>query len=176
MAYITFNDLQRQTFTKAFSVNESLRSDEKIEKQVFLSYRRKDSQFVRPIVNILKSLGVKIYIDYLDDTLPDKPSSETAAILRSRIKASDKFILMATPNSSESKWIPWELGLGDGFIDYQHVAILPITNKGSYWAEQEYYSIYGYIKKANSKDGSKYDYAIFYPDGNAEWLVTWLRK
>lgn len=176
MAYITFNDLQGQTFYKAQSINESLRFDEKFDKQVFLSYRRKDSQYVRPIVNILKSLGAKIYIDYLDNTLPDKPSSETAEILRSRIKASDKFILMATPNSSESKWIPWELGLGDGFINYQHVAILPITNEKNYWTEQEFYSLYGYIRKAKSQDGSRNDYAIFYPDGRAEWLITCLKR
>jgi hypothetical protein len=176
MSYITFNDLQRQTFSKALSINESHRFDERFEKQVFLSYRRKDSQYVRPIVNILKGLGAKIYIDYLDETLPDKPNSETAAILRNRIRNSDKFILMATPNSSESKWIPWELGLGDGFIDYAHVAVLPITNDKYSWSEQEYYSIYGHIRKANSKDGSMNDYAIIYPDQSAEWLINWIRK
>lgn len=60
---------------------------------------------------------------------------------------SQKFILMATPNSNESNWIPWELGLGDGFINYPNVAIFPITNDSNYWQESEYYSIYGYLKK-----------------------------
>lgn len=178
MAYITLNDLQGKTtrLTKAFSVNESLSSATKYDKQIFLSYRRKDNNYVKPIVEILKSLGANVYIDYLDDTLPEKPDTETASILRSRIQKSDKFILMATPNSSESKWIPWELGLGDGFIHFENVAILPITNNSSSWSEQEFYSIYGYIEKANSKDKSKYDYAIFYPDGTAEWLLDWITK
>lgn len=176
MAFITFNDLQSQNITKAFSVNESLSSGEKFEKQIFLSYRRKDSQYVKPIVEILKKLGAKIYIDYLDESLPEKPNTETAAILRNRIQKSDKFILMATPNSSESKWIPWELGLGDGFVKYNNVAIMPITRNSDNWEEQEYYSIYGYIKKAKSTNGLRYDYAIFYPDGSAEWLLNWIRK
>ena len=176
MAFITFNDLHGRELTKAFSVNESLNFGEKFEKQIFLSYRRKDSQYVRPIVEILKKLGAKIYIDYLDESLPEKPNTETAAILRSRIQKSDKFILMATPNSSESKWIPWELGLGDGFLNYSNVAIMPITRYSDSWDEQEYYSIYGYIRKANSTDGTKYDYAIYYPDGSAEWLLNWIRK
>jgi hypothetical protein len=176
MAFITFNDLQSRELTKAFSVNESLNLGEKFEKQIFLSYRRKDRQYVRPIVEILKKLGAKIYIDYLDESLPEKPNKETAAILRSCIQKSDKFILMATPNSSESKWIPWELGLGDGFLNYSNVAIMPITQYSNSWEEQEYYSIYGYIKTANSTDGTKHDYAIFYPDGSAEWLLNWIRK
>lgn len=176
MAFITFNDLQSRELTKAIAVNESLNFGEKFEKQIFLSYRRKDRQYVRPIVDILKRLGAKIYIDYLDDSLPEKPNTETAAILRNRIQKSDKFILMATPNSSDSKWIPWELGLGDGFLNYNNVAIMPITQFSNSWAEQEYYSIYGYVRKADSTDGSRYDYAIFYPDGSAEWLLDWIRK
>ena len=178
MAYITFNDLRGRSsrITKAFSANESLGASEVFEKQIFLSYRRKDSNYVKPIVDVLKNLGARVYIDYLDESLPEKPNTETAAILRNHIQKSDKFILMATPNSSESKWIPWELGLGDGFINYSNVAILPITNDSNYWDEQEYYAIYGHIEKANSKDNLRKDYAIFYPDGNAEWLINWIRK
>jgi len=174
MAYLTFNDLSCRSFEKAFSVNENLKSQ--ADKQVFLSYRRKDKNYVKPVVDLLKRLGVNIYIDYLDDTLPDKPNNETASILREKIKTSDKFILMSTPNSKESNWIPWELGLGDGHIDYPNVAILPLLNDSSYWSEREYYSIYGYIKKANSKDNSKYDWAIFFPNGDAIWLENWLRN
>ena len=141
MAYITLNDLQGKTqrLTKSFSINESLSPSNKFDKQIFLSYRRKDSNYVKPIVEILKKLGANVYIDYLDDNLPEKPDSETASILRSRIQKSDKFILMATPNSSDSKWIPWELGLGDGFIDFKNIAILPITNYRSSWSEQEFF-------------------------------------
>lgn len=176
MAFITFNDLKRENITKAFSVNENLGIGEKFEKRIFLSYRRKDSQYVKPIVEILKNLGAKIYIDYLDESLPEIPNSETAAILRSRIQKSNKFILMATPNSSESKWIPWELGLGDGFVSYNNVAIMPITSYSAQWEEQEYYSIYSYVKKSFSKDRLKYDFAIYYPNGTVEWLSDWIRK
>ena len=88
MAYITLNDLQGKTqrLTKSFSINESLSPSNKFDKQIFLSYRRKDSNYVKPIVEILKKLGANVYIDYLDDNLPEKPDSETASILRSRIQ------------------------------------------------------------------------------------------
>lgn len=175
MAFLTFKDLEQREFTKAFSLNESLGTKD-YDKKVFLSYRRKDKKYVKPIVELLTNLGAKVYIDYIDDTLPDKPNNQTAAILRSRIKRSDKFILLATPNASESKWIPWELGLGDGAIQYENVAILPVTKESYSWDEQEYFEIYGHIEKANSKDKSRFDYAIFYPDGSSIWLEKWMKN
>jgi len=178
MSYLTFNDLaETRYFSKAEVINESLSGKYvSYDKKIFLSYRRRDRAYVDPIVRFLKRIGVKVYIDYLDDSLPDDPNSKTAEILRSRIKQSDKFILLATPNSKDSKWIPWELGLGDGFLSDSHVVILPLVHYSSSWSEQEYFSIYGYIKKASSKDNTKYDWAIFYPDGSAEWLINWLSK
>jgi hypothetical protein len=175
MAFLTINELDQREFTKAFSLNESLGAKD-YDKKLFLSYRRKDKKYVKPIVELLTKLGARIYIDYIDDTLPDKPNNLTAAILRDRIKGSDKFILLATPNASESKWIPWELGLGDGAIKYENVAILPVTRNSNNWDEQEYFEIYGYIEKANSKNKSKYDYAIRYPDGTAIWLDKWIKN
>jgi hypothetical protein len=174
MSYLTLNSLTKNTFSKSISLNKNSESSS-FDKQVFLSYRRKDKNYVKPIVDLLKSLGVKVYIDYLDDSLPDKPSDETVVILRNKIKKSDKFILMATPNSKESNWIPWELGLGDGFLNYKNVAILPITTYSDYWGEREYFSIYGYIKKAKSRDKSKLDWAVFYPDRTPIWLSNWLK-
>ena len=179
MAYLTFNELSSSTryFSKAENLNESLSGlHHKYDKRIFLSYRRKDKEYIEPVVRFLKRQGVDIYIDYLDEKLPDTPRSETAGILRDRIKKSDKFILFATPNSKDSKWIPWELGLGDGFLKYENVAILPVTNNSSYWDEQEYYQIYGYIKKGSSQDNTKTDWAIFFPNGDAFWLIHWLKK
>jgi hypothetical protein len=182
MAYLTFNDLSEtyrsiEYFSKAQNLNESLSgASTSYEKRIFLSYRRKDKKYVTPVVDFLKKRGVKVYIDYLDESLPDKPSSETAGILRHRINSSDKLILFATPNSSVSKWIPWELGLGDGFLKYENIAILPVTNTSSYWEEQEYFEIYGHIKKGSNNDIGRTDWAIFFPNGHAFWLDDWMRK
>lgn len=176
MSFLTLSDLKSQTFTKATMLNESIRKAAISGKKVFLSYRRKDKGHVVPVVHVLQSLGINVYIDYLDDNLPDTPNSATAAILRGKIKGAQKFILMATPNSGDSKWIPWELGLGDGFIKYENVAILPVTNYSSTWSEQEYYSIYAYIEKRASQDGTLTDWAIIFPDNNAMWLKDWLNS
>lgn len=175
MGYLTFSKLSNQTFQKAEVINEARGFSVSANKVVFLSYRRKDKEYVKPIVDLLHDLRVNVYIDYLDEKLPDTPSSTTAELLRNRIKKSDKFIMVSTPNSKDSKWIPWELGLGDGFNGYENVIVLPVTNNMDIWREQEYFEIYGYVKEVNSRDGNKKDWAIFYPDLKSIWLSDRLR-
>jgi hypothetical protein len=74
MSYLTFERLEKQTSSSfsdqplenAFSLNESFGKASLGEKQIFLSYRRKDIKYVKPVVKFLKSLGIPVYIDYLD--------------------------------------------------------------------------------------------------------------
>lgn len=181
MAYLTFKRLQKEAgqpeaLTKAFSLNESIDKSSVSAIKIFLSYRRKDILYVKPIVKLLKSRGVTVYIDYLDDTLPNPPDHTTAAILRSSLTKCQKFILLATPNSKDSNWMPWELGLGDGHTGYENTLILPLVENDDYWNEREYYKIYGYIKEANSTNSTKRDWAVFYPDREAIWLTDWLKN
>lgn len=176
MGYLTFSKLSNQAFQEAEIINESRGFSLSASKVVFLSYRRKDKEYVKPIVDLLHSLKVNVYVDYLDEQLPDTPSPRTASLIRERIRKSDKFIMVSTPNSQDSKWIPWELGLGDGFNGYENAIILPVTNNSLLWDEQEYFEIYGYIKEADSDDKRKTDWAIFYPDRKAIWLSDWLKS
>jgi len=181
MAYLTFEKLknlggQPSQITKAFSLNESFGQVPSTAKRVFLSYRRKDVNYVKPIVSLLKSLGVIVYIDYLDDNLPNPPDHTTASILRASLMKCQKFILLATPNSNQSNWMPWELGLGDGFTGYDNTIIFPLVENEDIWSEREYYKIYGYVKEANGENLIKRDWAIFYPDKKPIWLKEWLKK
>lgn len=175
MAYLTYNKLSQPLFQKAFALNEinlSISSSVK----VFLSYRRKDFGYIKPIIGLLNAQGVSIYIDYLDDSLPATPDHTTASTLRERLKKCKKFILLATPNSKDSVWMPWELGMGDGFIGHEHTLVLPLLTSENYWDEREYYKVYGYIKEGESTDKTRKDWAVFYPNGNALWLKDWLNK
>src|SRR5687768_18063793 len=51
----------------------------------------------------------EIYTLSLHDALP-------IYRLRDAVRRSRKFVFLVTPNSASSKWIPWELGLGDGAL------------------------------------------------------------
>ena len=184
MGYLTFNRLKNiqtsnskeQVLEKAISLNESFGIVSPTDKRVFLSYRRMDVASVKPVVKLLKSLGVSIYIDYLDDKLPNPPDHTTATILKASLVKCQKFILLATPNSKESNWMPWELGLGDGHTGYENTIIFPLLETEDYWTEREYYKIYGYVKDGVSENNIKKDWAVFYPDRDPIWLSSWLSK
>jgi len=175
MAYLTFNDLSAKNYTRASSLNESIRATSTSDIHVFLSYRREDQRWVDSIVRFLKSVGVSVYIDYLDDTLDDKSNEQVAQVLRNRIGYCKKFITLATPNSSKSKWMPWELGLGDRINNYKNVAILPLTTLPNSWADQEYGAIYGRIENIPSFGFRKEEtWYVIFPDGNRTELKKWL--
>jgi hypothetical protein len=72
--------------------------------------------------------------------------------------------------------MPWELGLGDGSLKYENVALLPVSDTTNY-GEQEYAALYGKIDKENSYfSGSLSNYSVIYPNGNKIELIDWLKK
>jgi hypothetical protein len=176
MAYLTFNRISTtKTFSKAQPLNESIKTRSYKEVKVFLSYRRKDKLLVEGVVRFLKNMEVDIYIDYLDETLEDINNESVATKLRNSIKDCSKFISLATPDSGNSKWMPWELGLGDRIVNYKNVVVLPLTNDPFIWNDQEYSKIYGRIESDYSFDllGSD-DWNIIYPNSAKIKLKQWL--
>jgi len=173
MAFLTFNKLQTRTYQSADSLNAKS-GYYGAGTKVFLSYRREDRAYVVPVVEFLRKNGANIYIDYLDESLEDDNTS-VARQLRSRVGQCKKFISLATPNSSKSKWMPWELGLGDRIVNYENVAVLPLTHSENNWGDQEYGKIYGRIE--NRSQFSSYEsWQVVYPDGTAISLLDWIKK
>ncbi|MBF0374705.1 MAG: toll/interleukin-1 receptor domain-containing protein [Alphaproteobacteria bacterium] len=103
---------------------------------------------------MLEEHGGRVYVDKKDDALPPYTSRETAEILRDRIVKCKKFLMLATNNSKESRWVPWELGISDGYKKPLNVAIFPGVDKAvdTKWTEQEYLGIYDRIVWGNLAD------------------------
>ncbi|WP_277376111.1 toll/interleukin-1 receptor domain-containing protein [Paenibacillus polymyxa] len=147
MSYLTFNKLNSMPQT----IQKSLNGNTQFNKQytVFLSHRHTDKEAVKKAVGFLAQFGQKTYIDWLDHSMPSITSSETADKLKNRITKSNKFVLLATPKSLESIWIPWELGIADGVKGLERIAILPLVNNDTNWDEREYYGLYNYIEQVS---------------------------
>jgi len=110
---------------------------------VFLSHSSKDKDDLPAVIKFLEQHGVKVYVDKADDDLPKKTTAETGAKIKGRIAECKKFIVLVSENSKESKWIPWELGIGDEKKKINNVALLPISdNSSAGWPEQEYLGLY----------------------------------
>lgn len=110
----------------------------------FLSHSSADNELLAGIIQILENHGAIVYTDNRDSSLPEHTSPDTAKILKTSISGCRRFVLFVTPNSKGSRWIPWELGLGDGLKGTQSVALFPSaeTSDNTSWSEQEYLGLY----------------------------------
>jgi len=61
------------------------------------------------MIGELENLGVKIYIDSMDNKMPQQTCGGTAVRIKEVIKFCDKFILLATDKAIESYWCNWDL-------------------------------------------------------------------
>jgi len=140
---------------------------------VFLSHSSKDDQFVPGVVAFFRKFNAGVYADDFDKRLPNPPSTKTAVILKNEIRKLPRFVALATPNSYTSRWIPWELGLADGFRDIPPNAILPITQEGQVppWLTTEYLNLYPKVVTINAA------WFVTDPRSSSSWTLSdWLHK
>lgn len=113
---------------------------------VFLSHKHDETKELGQIIKLLKTNGVDVYVDWLDEGMPKYTSGITAQKIKDKINKCQKFILVATEGAINSKWCNWELGFGDAKKYPQNIAIIPISeNKNSAWSGNEYLQIYPVI-------------------------------
>ena len=94
----------------AKSLNEAL---EKNKQTAFLCHSHRDQELAKGLQVILKENGWDLYIDWEDNEMPSTPNKETARKIKSKIQATDWFLFLATSNSTQSRWCPWEIGYAD---------------------------------------------------------------
>lgn len=113
----------------------------------FLSHSSKDEELVDGAIRVLENHGAHVYMDKKDPSLPPYTSKDTADALKTRINQSKKFVLLASENSKESKWVPWELGLADGYKHLDNIALFPAVEAShqTQWTSWEYLGLYDRI-------------------------------
>jgi hypothetical protein len=172
MAFLSAKDLQHTK--QANFPNRQILAEAKtasVSGSVFLSHSSKDDDKVDGVVLFLHEHGAKVYTDDTDERLPNPPSTDTAKILKGEIQSSARFIVLVSPNSRLSRWIPWELGLADAFKATTPIAILPFTHDGNedQWAKEEYFGLYPRIYKSEN------EWRVLFPEINKyRTLKNWL--
>ena len=163
MAYLTLSQVRgKAQFSDPLRENLSRKSLTS-KNTVFLSHSHQDADIIRPVINFLLTLGVEVYVDWLDDSMPKTTSSETASRLKDKIRESDRFLVLLSEKSVESKWVPWELGYADGVKQIKDIAILPVrrgdSTSDSTFNGLEYMTLYPVIKEG-FRDSKTY-FSIF---------------
>jgi len=122
---------------------------------VFLSHSYDDAEVILGVKKIMESFGLKVYVDWIDDSSLDrsKVTAKTAAVLRLRMQASSSLVYAHSPNASESVWMPWELGYFDSLHPH-YVWILPLVEKYDFeFAGHEYLGLYPKVEKIEDLAG-----------------------
>jgi hypothetical protein len=127
---------QRAQVTASFADAQRLRLQ-----TAFLCHSHQDATHVKGLLTLLRESGWKIYVDWLDPSMPSTPNRDTARSLRQRIDQADYFLLCATPNALNSRWCPWELGIADGKKRNEQILVIP-TKRGSTFYGSEYVELY----------------------------------
>lgn len=128
----------------AKSLNEALA---KSKQTAFLCHSHKDEELAKGLQVLLAENGWDLYLDWQDHQMPEQPNKETAVKIKSRINTLDWFLFLATPNSTQSRWCPWEIGYADSQKAHDRILIIRTTDSGK-WFGNEYLQIYQCIKDA----------------------------
>ena len=67
-----------------------------LQKTIFLSHSHLDAKYVNMARTFFESLGVYIYVDWADKTMPQSPCGTTALKIKEKIRQNNKFVLLAT--------------------------------------------------------------------------------
>ena len=176
LKYLTFAELSKPVNIYEYSArrNEARINNSKFPKvQVFLSHRHTEpALLIEEVRGFFSTNGADLYLDWLDKGMPQVTNAETARRLKEKITVSSKFVILATPESIESIWVPWEIGLADQIKGLGCIAILPIVQDENKWDQREYYKLY---KKIICVDST---WLVAEPDNDSAGIAlsTWLQR
>lgn len=133
----------RVPITEQASLRKSV-AVESLRGSTFLSHSSKDEELVVGAIVVLQKHGGTVYVDEIDPEMPPYTTEETAAILKKRIQQANRFVLLTSRNSKDSRWVPWELGIADGYKEMNQIALFPASDTvdDDTWTAWEYLGLY----------------------------------
>jgi hypothetical protein len=183
MAYLTKSDIrdfaQRETSRKAMR-DYTDRAKFSAKHRVFLSHSHIDAHdisrddvknLITMLITLSLELGYEVYIDWLDTDMPSQTCEVTASRIKEKIDGSDRFLLAATTNAVNSRWVPWELGYADKAKGIDNIAVIPIADPYGQWEGSEYLRLYPKVQVSTTNN-----LAIFQPSStqNGVRIEYWM--
>jgi hypothetical protein len=123
------------------------------EYDIFLSHSYHDARLhpedLLELKGQIEELGLSVYVDWIEDPALDRTevTKETAERLRQRMRRAKALLFAVSENSSDSRWMPWELGYCDG--RGKPVAVAPLVARAGqhFYEGQEYLGLYPYLSE-----------------------------
>lgn len=158
-----------QNITKSYVLNDSQQAASILKKHasafskektydIFLSHSYMDAQAILGLKMKIEEMGYSIYVDWIEDRQLDRTqvTKETAKVLKERMRNCRSLLFATSNNTSNSVWMPWELGYFDGIKG--KVAILPILDTSQTtdkYEGQEYLGLYPYVSQDRIQTSQK---------------------
>jgi hypothetical protein len=162
MPFITESQVRRlaanATLSKSVRADSILKEEAAVKQaayDIFLSHSYGDKEMILGIKRFVESKGFSVYVDWVDDKQLDrsKVTKETASVLREQMNRCKCLIYAYSPNISQSRWCPWELGYFDGKNGKSYVMpVVAIESDG--YAGVEYVGLYPKIVEEQARDGT----------------------
>jgi hypothetical protein len=136
------------------STSRALKSTEQYD--VFLSHRYLDASEILVLKTFIESFDVSVFVDWSANPELDRGqvTRETAGLLRDAMSRSKSLLYAVSGNSSDSRWMPWELGYSDAL--HGRIAVVPITDYETIsesYVGQEYLSLYPFVSLRPNRIG-----------------------
>lgn len=162
--------VRSEKYSVAKSLNEALT---KKKQTAFLCHSHLDLELAKGLQTLLNENGWDLYIDWEDSGMPSSPNEETARLIQLNIKITGWFIFLATKNSTQSRWCPWEIGYADATKGNSNIIIIPTEDDNGKWYGNEYLKLYKKIDEGVNKQTEKSGYAMFEVGSNSG---TWVEN
>lgn len=78
--------------------------------RVFISHQKKDSDVAGKIANYLLDAGIDVYFDQYDTSINRADPNSVVNAIRTGIENSSHMLVLISPNTFGSMWVPWEIG------------------------------------------------------------------
>ena len=182
---LTQEYLRQQSYKRnidAYSQREIMNENiniffEKGRYDLFISHSFLDKELILTLVKLFNENRYSVYVDWIHDSSLDRTNvtPKTAKIIKERILQCKGLAYIATSNIVNSKWCPWELGLGDG-LHKGRSCILPVIKQGSAFKGTEYIGIYPYIEYEKVQGKNSYDFWVIDPEDSSKYdsLRNWI--
>jgi hypothetical protein len=168
MAYLTEHQLTnfasqlRNASTNFSNIVRAKEASASAAATIFLSHSHKDREKAQGLVYYLGTLGIKVYVDWNDSDMPRLTNKETAEKIKVEIKTKALFMILATRNALESRWVPWEIGIADQCKGDQRILLIPVADYSGRFDGNEYLQIYNRVEEAATGG-----YGVFSPSQTA---------
>lgn len=127
MAFLNEAELARRAAGRIYTRNlVASRSLSKIS--IFLSHSHLDWALVQSFIKDLDDVGVTVYVDWNDSTLPRITNRTTANSIKEAIKNNRVFVVLAIQNALRSHWVPWEIGVADQLHTGDDILVVPVAD------------------------------------------------